>query len=106
MRFNKAYLSWRGTMLAKRLGGTPYQIHGTCSRGEAAPEVSEKDRDLVSTGPQAALPQRTPRLALRARTYDALTTASPTGDRAPSALLGRVAGRLVGDLAGVDGARP
>lgn len=39
LRFNKAYLQWRGATLAKRLGGTPYQIHGPCHRGDAAPEV-------------------------------------------------------------------
>jgi uncharacterized protein (DUF362 family) len=39
IRFNKAYVEWRATMLAKRLGGTPYQVHGPCSRGDAAPEV-------------------------------------------------------------------
>ena len=39
LRFNKGYLAWRAGQAAKRLGGTPYQIHGPCSRGEAAPEV-------------------------------------------------------------------
>lgn len=39
IRFNKAYFAWRGATVAKRLGGKPYQIHGACSRGEAAPEV-------------------------------------------------------------------
>jgi uncharacterized protein (DUF362 family) len=40
-RFNKAYFAWRGVTLAKRLGGTPYQIHGSCQlRGDAAPEVA------------------------------------------------------------------
>jgi uncharacterized protein (DUF362 family) len=41
MKFNKAYLAWRGTMIKNRLGGKPYQIHGACSRGEAAPEVTD-----------------------------------------------------------------
>jgi uncharacterized protein (DUF362 family) len=40
LRFNKGYIAWRGTTVAKRLGGTPYQIHGPCSRGGAAPEVA------------------------------------------------------------------
>ena len=40
IRFNKAYVEWRATMLATRLGGTPYQVHGPCHRGEAAPEVT------------------------------------------------------------------
>lgn len=37
--FNKGYLAWRGATVAKRLAGTPYQVHGPCSRGQAAPEV-------------------------------------------------------------------
>jgi uncharacterized protein (DUF362 family) len=41
VKFNKAYFEWRGKMLAKRLGGTPYQVHGPCARGEAAPVVGE-----------------------------------------------------------------
>jgi hypothetical protein len=41
VKFNKSYLAWRGNQMAKRLTGTPYQIHGPCSRGEAAPEVSK-----------------------------------------------------------------
>jgi uncharacterized protein (DUF362 family) len=45
VRFNKAYLEWRATMLAKRLGGTPYQVHGPCARGDAAPEVPEADAE-------------------------------------------------------------
>ena len=40
LRFSKAYFGWKGAALAKRIGGTPYQIPGPCSRGEAAPEVS------------------------------------------------------------------
>jgi uncharacterized protein (DUF362 family) len=39
MEFNKAYLGWRGTQLANRLRGQKYQVHGACSRGEAAPET-------------------------------------------------------------------
>lgn len=39
VRFNKGYLAWRGTQVAQRLTGKPYQIHGPCSRGEAAPDV-------------------------------------------------------------------
>jgi hypothetical protein len=49
VKFNKAYLGWRGHMLAKKLGGTPYQIAGACSRGEAAPEVASE------VAPDAAL---------------------------------------------------
>jgi len=40
VKFNKAYLAWRSTTIAKRLTGTPYQIHGSCSRGQAAPDVT------------------------------------------------------------------
>lgn len=40
VQFNKAYLAWRGTTAAKRLAGEPYQVHGPCARGDAAPEVS------------------------------------------------------------------
>ncbi|KYG00564.1 FeS-binding protein [Sorangium cellulosum] len=39
LEFNKAYVAWRGASLAKRLAGKPYQVHGACSRGEAAPEL-------------------------------------------------------------------
>ena len=42
VRFNKGYLAWRGNTIAKRLGGTPYQIPGPCSRGEAAPDLATK----------------------------------------------------------------
>ncbi len=38
-RFNKAYLSWRGTNIKNRLRGQPYQIQGPVRRGNAAPEV-------------------------------------------------------------------
>jgi uncharacterized protein (DUF362 family) len=37
--FNKAYLQWRGTTLAQRVKGQPYQVNGAADRGEAAPEV-------------------------------------------------------------------
>ncbi|MDI1448803.1 DUF362 domain-containing protein [Polyangium sp. 6x1] len=38
--FSKGYLGWRGKSLVQRLSGKPYQIHGPCERGQAAPEVS------------------------------------------------------------------
>ena len=41
LRFNKAYLGWRGATLMKRLAGTPYQIRGACDRGAAAPELTD-----------------------------------------------------------------
>ncbi|AUX41497.1 FeS-binding protein [Sorangium cellulosum] len=41
LEFNKAYVAWRGASLAKRLAGKPYQVHGACSRGQAAPELPE-----------------------------------------------------------------
>lgn len=37
--FNKAYLTWRTVMMAKRAIGTKYQQAGPCARGEAAPIV-------------------------------------------------------------------
>jgi hypothetical protein len=40
VRFGIGYAGWRGKSLLKRLSGTPYQIHGPCERGEAAPEVT------------------------------------------------------------------
>ena len=39
LRFNRAYLGWRGTTMAKRLAGKPYQIHGDTPRGAGAPQV-------------------------------------------------------------------
>ena len=39
IRFNKAYLGWRGTQVAQRLTGKPYQVPGAAPRGEAAPDV-------------------------------------------------------------------
>jgi uncharacterized protein (DUF362 family) len=39
VRFNKGYLAWRAATAIKRIGGTPYQVHGPCRRGDAAPEV-------------------------------------------------------------------
>jgi uncharacterized protein (DUF362 family) len=39
VQFNKAYLAWRSVSAARRLTGHPYQVHGPCRRGEAAPEV-------------------------------------------------------------------
>lgn len=39
MKFNKAYLAWRSTTLAKRAMGQPYQVKGPALRGEAKPEV-------------------------------------------------------------------
>ena len=45
LRFNKAYFAWRSAALAKRLTGTPYQKHGPCERGHAAPEVEHPAAD-------------------------------------------------------------
>jgi len=39
IRFNKAYLAWRGTNIKNRILGQPYQVQGPCSRGDGAPEV-------------------------------------------------------------------
>ncbi|MBI5512300.1 MAG: DUF362 domain-containing protein [Deltaproteobacteria bacterium] len=38
--FNKAYFQWKSVTALRRLKGVPYQKHGPCARGEAAPEVS------------------------------------------------------------------
>ena len=58
IKFNKAYLQWRGAMVAKRLSGTPYQKPGTCHRGEAAPDITApttKSHVAAATGgPPAA----------------------------------------------------
>jgi uncharacterized protein (DUF362 family) len=35
----QSYLGWRGTTMAKRLSGVPYQVHGPSQRGAAKPEV-------------------------------------------------------------------
>ncbi|MBI4509399.1 MAG: DUF362 domain-containing protein [Deltaproteobacteria bacterium] len=37
--FNKGYLGWRAASVLRRALGQPYQIHGPCPRGHAAPEV-------------------------------------------------------------------
>lgn len=39
VRFNKAYLAWRGSMLKRKLAGHPYQRHGAAPRGDGKPEV-------------------------------------------------------------------
>lgn len=39
LRFNKAYLAWRGTMLARKVKGHPYQRPGAAPRGDGKPEV-------------------------------------------------------------------
>ncbi len=39
MSFNKAYLQWKSSAAWSRLRGVPYQRHGRCERGRAAPEV-------------------------------------------------------------------
>jgi uncharacterized protein (DUF362 family) len=38
--FTKGYAGWRGKSIMQRLSGKPYQIHGPCERGEAAPDVT------------------------------------------------------------------
>ena len=37
--FNKAYLTWKAAMAAKRLRGVPYQKEGPAKRGEGRPEL-------------------------------------------------------------------
>lgn len=41
--FQKSYLQWRANTAAQRLMGKPYQHHGPCHRGEAAPHVDIKE---------------------------------------------------------------
>lgn len=48
VRFNLAYMAWRGATIAKRLGGTPYQIKGHCHRGDAAPDVTAPAADVAA----------------------------------------------------------
>ena len=42
IKFNKAYVAWRGATLAQRAMGRPYQVAGPCARGQAAPEVTPR----------------------------------------------------------------
>jgi uncharacterized protein (DUF362 family) len=37
--FNRGYLGWKAKAALARLAGRPYQIHGPCQRGHAAPEM-------------------------------------------------------------------
>lgn len=43
VKFNKAWIAWRGAVLKKRLGGQKYQVKGPAQRGEAAPELPAAD---------------------------------------------------------------
>jgi uncharacterized protein (DUF362 family) len=43
MPFQKSYLRWRASTTAQRLRGQPYQHHGPCHRGEAAPHVETRE---------------------------------------------------------------
>jgi len=38
----KSYMTWKSTMLMKRMGGHKYQVNGPTQRGDAAPELSSK----------------------------------------------------------------
>jgi hypothetical protein len=40
VRFNEAYLGWRGSIAMKRMKGEKYQVPGACPRGEAKPVVT------------------------------------------------------------------
>jgi uncharacterized protein (DUF362 family) len=44
VNFNRGYLGWRAKAALQRLVGRPYQIHGPCHRGHAAPEMPPKAR--------------------------------------------------------------
>ncbi len=50
LRFNKAYVAWRGVTMAKRLRGQPYQVHGAADRGNAAPQVVAPAVPVVPPG--------------------------------------------------------
>jgi uncharacterized protein (DUF362 family) len=39
--FQVGYMKWRASTMLERLRGRPYQQHGACARGHAAPEVTE-----------------------------------------------------------------
>jgi len=43
LQFNKAYLSWKSAVAAKRLRGIPYQRKGPTERGDAMPELGERE---------------------------------------------------------------
>jgi uncharacterized protein (DUF362 family) len=43
VRFNEAYLAWKGAMAVRGLKGQKYQKPGACPRGEAAPRVERVD---------------------------------------------------------------
>ena len=39
LKFNKAYVTWRAGMAAKRLRGQKYQVPGPTKRGNGRPEI-------------------------------------------------------------------
>ncbi|MCC6648610.1 MAG: DUF362 domain-containing protein [Polyangiaceae bacterium] len=43
LSFNKAYLQWKSSAAWSRLRGVPYQRHGKCERGHAAPELTRPE---------------------------------------------------------------
>jgi uncharacterized protein (DUF362 family) len=45
VRFNEAYLAWKGAMAVRGLKGQKYQKPGACPRGEAAPRVDPSPPD-------------------------------------------------------------
>lgn len=56
LAFNKAYLGWRSTTAIQRLRGVPYQKHGPCARGEAAPEVESSPVSIARPSTSTPLP--------------------------------------------------
>ena len=56
LAYNKAYLGWRSTTAIQRLRGIPYQKHGPCARGEAAPEVETSPASIARPSTSTPLP--------------------------------------------------
>jgi uncharacterized protein (DUF362 family) len=50
VEFNKAYLSWRASVAAKRLRGQPYQKAGHCHRGDGAPQLKNETAAYLHDG--------------------------------------------------------
>jgi hypothetical protein len=51
VRFNEAYLAWKGAMAVRGLKGQKYQQPGACARGEAAPRVGASGTSGASAPP-------------------------------------------------------
>lgn len=51
--FNKAYFTWRASVLAKRVRGVPYQKHGPAQRGDGAPVIDPRTATYQASGAEA-----------------------------------------------------